>query len=252
MIFDADTHMSPYKNFPEAPSAQELDERLASAGVDKAICWLLPQGVDNVSESNRYIFDSCRRLPRFVPFGWANIREGLEKALRDTVTCLDEYGFRGVKLNGSQNDYPIDCPEAMQVCEEIAGRGGVIAFHIGYDAPDMTSPFRAAVVAKAFPETTILMIHMGGSSPCDRNNAQSVIDVARLCPNMLLVGSSIGIGDVRMAIEAIGPDRVLFGSDVPFADPTSCIADYRSMLANMSVETQEKVMFGNAHRMLCS
>lgn len=251
MIFDADTHMSPYKNFPEAPSAQELDAILENAHVDKAVCWLLPQGVDDVSESNRYIYQNCKNLPRFVPFGWANVMEGEEKAVRDAITCLDEYGFRGVKINGAQNYYPIDCLPAMHVCEEIAKRKGIIAFHIGYDEPLMTSPFRAATVANAFPETPVLMIHMGGASPCEKNNARTVIDVAKLCPNMLLIGSAIGTADVRTAIDELGPQRVMFGSDAPFNDPAKCIADYQEMLAGYPEDTRRQVLYQTAYDTFC-
>ncbi len=251
MFFDADTHMSPYKNFPEAPSARELDERLAGAHVDKAVCWLLPQGVDDVSESNRYIYDECKTLPRFVPFGWANVMEGEDKAIRDAVTCLDEYGFCGVKINGAQNYYPIDCLGAMHVCEEIAKRNGIIAFHIGFDEPLMTSPFRAATVADAFPDTPIIMIHMGGASPCETNNARKVIDVAKLCPNMRLIGSAIGTKDVKMAIDELGAGRVMFGSDAPFYDPAKCIEAYEQMLEGYPPDVREQVFYKTAFETFC-
>ena len=249
MIFDADTHISPYKNFPEATSAEMLDERLAQAGIDRALTWLLPQEVDDVSESNRYIYDSSRKYDRFIPFGWANVMEGEDKAVQDAIICLEEYGFAGVKLNGAQNYYPIDGLPAMHVCEEIARRDGIIAFHIGYDEPIMTSPFRAATVANAFPETTVLMVHMGGASPCERNNAGDVIGVAKLCPNMMLIGSAIGTEDVRRAILELGSDRVMFGSDTPFRNPADCVHAYEEMLADFDPADRESVLFGNALRL---
>ena len=251
MIFDADTHMSPYRNFPDAISAPELNDRLAAAGVDKAVCWLLPQGVDDVSESNRYIYDNCKQMPRFVPFGWANVMEGEDKAVRDAITCLDEYGFRGVKINGAQNYYPIDSLAAMHVCEEIAKRKGVIAFHIGFDEPLMTSPFRAATVASAFPETPILMIHMGGASATEENASRTVIDVAKLCPNMYLIGSAIQAECVKTALDELGAHRVMFGSDVPFRDPLACIRDYDEMLQGADAQTRKQVMYQTAYDLFC-
>lgn len=250
MIFDTDTHMSPYRNFPKAISASELDDRLAEANVDKALCWLLPQDVDDVSESNQYIYESCKTRSRFVPFGWANIMEGEEKALRDTAVCMDEYGFRGVKLNGAQNYYPIDSLPAMHVCEQIAKRNGIIAFHIGYDEPLMTSPFRAATVAQAFPQTPIIMVHMGGASSSSENASRRVIDVAKLCPNMYLTGSAIETCCVQLAIEELGAHRVMYGSDVPFGDPVTCIQNYREMLKSFPSRTTEQVMYETAKNLL--
>lgn len=168
-----------------------------------------------MSESNRYVYEQSRLYPRFVPFGWANVMEGEEKAIADAKKCLEEFGFVGVKFNGAQNGYPIDSLSALRVCEQIAKRNGIIAFHIGFDEPNLTSPFRAAVVAREFPETPIVMVHMGGASKTRENASRAVIDVAKLCPNMMLVGSAIEAECVKTAIDELGPERVMFGNDAP-------------------------------------
>lgn len=247
MIFDSDTHMSPYKNFDGAINAEELNDILAESNVSKAVVWLLPQDVDDVSESNRYIYDNAKKYSRFaVPFGWSNIREGEEKAIKDARICLEEYGFRGVKLNGAQNHYPIDCPPAMRVCEVIARNKGIIAFHIGSDEPDLTSARRAGNVAKAFPETTILMIHMGGTVEPD--HSREVIEAAKIHSNMMLIGSAIDVSRVKTAIDELGPERVMYGSDIPFRDPKACAAMYEKMLEPYSREVRDLVMYENAKR----
>lgn len=246
MIFDADTHLSPYRNFELSIDAAEWSDIIDRAGIDKALAWLLPQKVNDVAESNRYLYESAKRYPKMVPFGWANIGEGKEKALRDAIICLEEYGFSGVKLNGAQNSYFIDSLEAMEVCEAIAKRGGIIAFHIGADAPDHTSPWRAAASAKAFPKTPILMIHMGGALEPDVS--ETVIEAAREHSNMMLVGSAIGVDKVKNAIDALGASRVMFGSDTPFFDAIDHLSNYHSMLKPYSEEDARLVLGGNAQR----
>lgn len=248
MIFDADTHMSPYKYTDNSVSAEQARDVLQRAGVDKAVCWLMPQMVDDVSESNRYIYDRCRSIPMYVPFGWANVREGEDKAVRDAVTCLEEYGFCGVKINGAQNEYPIDSLPALHVCEEIAKRNGIIAFHIGTDSPNFTNPYRAGLAANLFPETTIVMIHMGGASKTDHNVSRHVINVAKTCPNMVLIGSAIGAKDVKIAIDELGSDRVMFGSDFPYGNIDASLADYRQMLGGYDASAAENVMYNTARR----
>ena len=252
MIFDADTHMSPYRKVDISISAEELRDHLQSVGIEKAVCWLMPQEVDDVSESNRYIYEKCKQIPMFVPFGWSNVREGIDKALSDAITCLDEYGFKGVKLNGAQNEYFIDSPEALRVCEQIAKRGKMIAFHIGTDYPNHTNPHRAAVVANEFPETPIVMIHMGGASTTEENVSRRVIDVAKSCPNMVLIGSAIKAKDVKVAIDELGSERVMFGSDMPFGDPAACIADYKQMLAEYDQTVVDNVLYKTAERVFLS
>lgn len=248
MIFDADTHMSPYRNVDISISAEESRDLLQAAGVERAVCWLMPQGVGDVSESNHYIYEKCKSIPMFVPFGWSNINEGEEKAIKDAIICLEEYDFIGVKLNGAQNEYPIDSLPALHVCEEIAKRNGIIAFHIGTDSPNFTNPYRAGTIANLFPETTIVMIHMGGASTTSENVSRHVINVAKSCPNMVLIGSAIKAVDVKRAIDELGCDRVMFGSDQPFGDVKDCIADYKKMLQEYDADAAEKVMYSNAAR----
>lgn len=246
MIFDCDTHMSPYRRFDGAIDAVGLDDLLAKNGIDRALVWLMPQEVDDVSESNRYIFESAKKYRRFLPFGWANVREGVNKAISDAEICLLDYGFKGVKLNGAQNDYKIDSPEAMKVCEVIAKNSGIIAFHIGVDFPDNTSAARASNVAKAFPDTTILMVHMGGAGEPDM--AGSVIDAAKIHRNMMLVGSNINITRVKEAIDVLGAGRVMFGSDSPFQNTADSISSYEDMLSDYDDDVKDTVMYKNAAR----
>ena len=246
MIFDCDSHLSPYRNHAKAIDAAGLNNLFEEAGVERALIWLMPQGVDDVRESNRYVHQSARRYPRFLPFGWTNVAEGLGKAKDEVKRCLLEYGFPGVKLNGAQNEYAIDCREAMLVCETIARYDGMIAFHIGADSPDFTSAYRAANVARAFPETTILMVHMGGAAEPDR--AHEVIEVAKVHPKMMLIGSAIAAQRVKQAIDILGSERVLYGSDSPFHSLDTALADYASMLNEYSEIQRDMVMYENAAR----
>lgn len=247
MIFDADTHMSPYNNFDRSIDVRQWAELIDKAGVDKALCWLLPQGVDDVSESNRYLYKNSKKYAKMLPFGWANVREGLDKAIFDTRQCIEEFGFAGVKLNGAQNAYNIDGPEAMKVAEQIAKLNGIIAFHIGVDQPDFTNPRRAAYVAKAFPEMPVLMVHMGGAGSPDCSDL--VIEVAKENPNMTLIGSAIDSSKVENAIKELGSNRVMFGSDIPFADLNQCISNYHNMLSAFDEKTAQDVLWNNAVRL---
>lgn len=246
MIFDADTHMSPYKNFDKSIDVSRWAGLIDEAGVDKALCWLLPQGVEDVSESNQYLYKNSKNYYKMLPFGWANVHEGLDKAIFDARQCIEEFGFAGVKLNGAQNCYNIDGLEAMKVAEQIAKLNGILAYHIGVDEPDFTNPRRAANVAKAFPEMPILMIHMGGAGSPDCSDL--VIEVAKENPNMTLVGSAIDASKVGNAIRALGSHRVMFGSDIPFVNLNQCISNYSRMLTAFDEKTTQEVFWNNAAR----
>ena len=129
----------------------------------------------------------------------------------------------------------------------IAGLGGILGFHIGADYPEYTSPLRAENVAKRFPGMPVLMIHMGGAGTPDVS--ESVIEAAGRNPNMYLIGSAISVDKVKQAIDVLGADRVMFGSDTPFADPSEVLLRYEEMLASYSEEVKQKVMGLNAKRL---
>ena len=250
-IVDADTHVSPVELPGGSITVDELLRRMDRAGVDKALTWLHPPYLRHLDEANAYIHQSAREHPeRILPFGWVDPNLGIDKA-KDTVRrCLDEYGFHGIKLNGSQNQFFIDDPQlSLPVVEEIAKTGKMAAFHVGVDAFERTHPFRLAKVAKAFPELKIFMVHMGGVGFHDMS--QAAIEFAAECPNLYLIGSEVRTPAILRAIERLGADRVCFGSDAPFEPMHVEVAKYRALLTGeIPPEEIDNVLGGNVMRLL--
>ena len=160
------------------------------------------------------------------------------------------YGFYGVKLNGAHNNFYIDDPNlSMPVIEEIAKTVKLLAFHVGADDYERTHPFRVGKIAKLFPETQILMVHMGGVAYADVSNA--AIEIAQEHPNLTLIGSAVRATRILRAIRALGASRVCFGSDTPFAMMRVEVAKYNALLdGEVSEEDRHKVMAGNMIRLL--
>ena len=249
MIVDADVHISPEKEESHI-SAEEALRRMDRCGVERALCWLQPPYMREIDEANEYVFQATRRWPeRIIGFGWANPRLGLDRA-RDTVKkCVEEYGFAGVKLNGAQDDYVIDDPElAIPVVEAVAATGKVLAFHVGADAFENTHPFRVGRIATAFPDTRILMVHMGGVGWA--NLTRSAVEVASEHPNVFLIGSAVRSYPILYAIETLGPERLSFGSDTPFEPMHVEVARYKALLSYLPQSAQEQVMGRNILRIL--
>lgn len=251
-IIDADTHISPTKERGGSMSVEELIRRMDYAGVDRALTWIQPPYLRQIGRANEYLYESVRKYPdRITGFGWADPRLGVEQAKKMARTCVEEYGFCGVKLNGAQNEYYIDDPElALPVIEEIASMRKVLAFHVGADAYEFTHPFRVAKIARKYPGMTILMVHMGGAAFADLSDAS--IEVAEHCPNVHLIGSAVKDVSVLKAIRKLGAGRVSFGSDSPFALMHAAIAMYEAILdgENLSEEEKQLIMGGNIKRIL--
>ena len=247
LIIDADTHISPTGGDFALAAHMERTER---SGVDKTLTWLKPdyEGT-GIEGHNEYVYQAMRKYPdQLLGFGWTDPTVGVEHAKDMVKRCVYGYGMHGVKMNGAQNDYYIDDPElALPVAAEIAKTGKALAFHIAPDAYEGVHPFRAAKVAKMFPEMPILMVHMGGT---DRGMNGAVIEMALECPNMVLVGSATTYKAVMQAIEALGADRVCFGSDGPFQWPHVIRATYEAALDGVvTPEEKDLVMGGNIARL---
>jgi len=249
MIVDADTHISPGGG---KFALESHLENMEQAGTDQTLCWLSPHhysGASGVEEGNRYVYEAAKDYPdRILGFGWADPTFGLDQAKRHATQCVEEFGLYGVKMNGAQNNFYIDDPDiGMPLAEHIAGLGRMIAFHIGPDAYEQTHPMRALRIAERFPETTILMVHMGMN---DIEMVSSTIHAARACANMYLVGSATNYMAILRAIRELGADRVLFGSDSPFGNTKVIRATYETALEDeVSREDFGLVMSGNARRL---
>lgn len=241
MIIDADTHISPIRG-DNRITAEKLVFIMDEAGVDKAVTWLQPEC--NVSESNKYIYESKKRYPdRILGFGWANPKEGVQVAIENVKRCVHDYGFFGVKLNGAQNNFYIDDEElAFPVIEEIAKTGKIIAFHVGADFPDRTHPKRVAKIADKYPENKILMVHMGGAGTPDLSD--EAIKVAKKYPNIYLIGSNISSEPILKAVHTLGANRVCFGSDTPFLFMANEVKRYNVLLNGEVKDAEKKMIMG--------
>jgi predicted TIM-barrel fold metal-dependent hydrolase len=249
MIIDADCHISSHKFDALAITADELVRHMDRAGVDKALVWLKPPYNKDIEPENHAVYEAtCRHPNRLIGFGWANPRLGVE-VTRDTIKrCFEEYGFYGLKFNGAQDDYVIDDPAVMALIETAAAYGKPLAFHIGADAYENTHPMRLGRIAACFPEITFFLIHIGGAGipPLDR----AAVEVAAEHANIMFIGSSIGERAILRALHALGPDRLCFGSDMPFGLMHVQLAMYRALLRDHNTADQQKVLGENLARVL--
>lgn len=250
MIIDADTHISPTDQ-GNTIRVERLIEEMDRSGVDKALCWLQPPYMRNLDESLQYIYESKQKFPnRLLPFGWVDPHFGIKKSIETVHRCIEEYGFYGVKLNGAQNEYYIDNEEmVLPIIDEIVKLGSRLAFHIGADAYEFTHPYNLEKIAKKYPETTILVAHMGGAGIPDLS--RPCIEVAKRNSNIILIGSNIGWNSVVKGIREVGAERVCFGSDTPFSNMHADLAAYQSFLGDLFTrEEAELVLGGNIQRIL--
>ena len=174
---------------------------------------------------------------------WANPRE---TDIATTVAgLLDEKGsrFRGVKLHPLLDGYHPDDPAVHPIIEVLIERGLPALIHCGH--PIFTLPWSIEELIRRYPEARIILGHMGHGNIIYINAA---IDVAERNPNVYLETSGMPMhSKIREAVERVGPDRVLYGSDTPFHHPSVELAKVR--VSGLSADQASGVLGENGRRL---
>ena len=194
--------------------------------------------VDNEA-GNRHVLDLCRRRPeRFAglavanPWYGARAVRGLEAAFAAGLVGLFlDPPRQGFRLTEAQVD-PL-----IEVCRRY--RRPVYA-HVG--TPVCAMPFQLAELARRFPDVTFIMGHQGWPDFCGYDD----VPAARQAANVLLETSCAFSGSVQAAFDALGPQRLLFGSGYPRSDLGVELAKLRRL--GLAPEHERMVLGGNALR----
>lgn len=259
MIVDAHVHV-----WPDAIAARALgtpapgirrfgdgtvasaSETMRRAGVDRSVCLAVADTPERMEAANGFVGSLDRE--RFVGFG--TVHAG--RTPDENVASLRANGLRGVKVHPLFQGYPLDDPRLWDVFAALEGEF-VCLFHVGPETEGgenvLATPRMLADIARAFPRLTIVAAHLGGYHVHDEA-LEHVIGL----PGVYLDTSwppsiaSLDPKTVRAAIERHGPDRVLFATDWPMADPAAEIAAIESL--GLSPSDTEAILGGTLARLL--
>lgn len=128
--------------------------------------------------------------------------------LREYLCCPH---FVGAKLHPKHCGFMADAPQAWPLLEYLTQQKKPLLVHTWFD--EMCEAMGHA--AQAFPELLLIMGHMGGDT------WETALRVAAERPNLYLELCS-GLsprGKLEKAVQIVGAERILFGSDVTLLDP---------------------------------
>src|SRR5262249_30228244 len=105
--------------------------------------------------------------------------------------------------------------------------------------PGESTPMDLAVLARRHPSATLIMAHAGGDWEvglrCARHLDNVYFDIS---------GGEANSGWIECAVDLVGADRILFGSDLPIRTLSSQLA--KVLGARISDEAKEKIVYQNA------
>ena len=242
MIVDAHTHVGESKFIGHWLTAEMVLRVMDEAGVDKAV--LLPAlSVGRPLPADKVAEEVKKAPDRLVGFAAVNPKES------DAVTKLEEavvkYGAKGLKIHPTFQALPADDEIWVYPLMEKARELKIpVMFHSG-ESPYAT-PWQIGLVAMDFPEVTVIMAHMGAISLCYTDAA---IKMAKRASNLVLETTGVVYDDpIAKACEAIGSDRVVFGSDAPINNPIHEIK--KIQVAKITEEDKRKILGESIARIL--
>jgi predicted TIM-barrel fold metal-dependent hydrolase len=232
MIVDPHMHVGDFPLF---------DVSLDEAGlVDLFAEWRYDAGIV-FHPDNALARDVVEHVPNAWALYWANPRvEGCAEEARE---YLGHPKFLGVKMHPLLDSYHPNDPIVHPVARLLVELDMPALIHSGH--PIFTLPWSIEELIVEFAELKVVLGHMGHGNIVYINAA---IDIAARRPNVWLETSGMPMHTkIRTAVERVGEDKVMYGSDAPFHDPG---VEIRKVVASgLGGEERRRVLGLNARRL---
>ena len=196
----------------------------------------------NYRRGNEAVADAVRRHPgRFM--GYAVINPSFPDDIECEISrCLDDLGLFAVKLHPTYHGTPPDAPAYHRVYTMMQVRRGVILSHTFGD------PGTLERLAAGYPDITFIEAHTAATYIPRVAESYAVVMAARSNIYLDMCLSRVYYGDLEQWVDAVGANRLLFGTDVPFNDNAHQIG--RVTHAAISEADKRAILGGNMMRIV--
>ncbi len=236
IIIDSHTHWGPSLTMGINITTGELLRQQKESGVTHVVLVPFPSTAIESNDINLRLLDETERVAHFVPYHY--IREDFEGEDFDPIPH-SYYGgkwhwMRGVQDAASNYDVLSD-PRLLPLVEKLKETGKPVIF-------EEELAFTERFVEMA-PGLRLIIPHTGllGGNPLDflktfKDNASIYFDTALSSRDVMLE-----------YVRKVGPERILFGSDVPFGTMKSELSKVLSL--PLSHADKELLLFRNFVRL---
>lgn len=234
-----------------ANTLENVGKNLDEGGVDY-ICMFPVMPCDSFDE----IYAASLIDPRIIPFASADFRLPVDEMVEDLKRQINT-GARGLKIHPvlqmiNLRDPKVDA--AVQVCGEaglpIISHCGENSYYIERELERNTPEFGNVKymieLANKYPQYNIVGAHAGGLTG---GEMEVLAEGTKGLPNFYVDTTFRCAEDIRKIIEYFGEDRVLYGTDNPWASEKGSIAEVVEACGG-SAELEDKVLYANAARLL--
>lgn len=212
---------------------EEVKESMREAGVDLAVVFPFPSTALSRPSTIDWVAEVALADGSLVPFYY--VLDDLEPPRDPRFRGVKWHWVRGV--SDWRSNYEVLRDSRL---DEFAGAVSRLRIPVIFEEElEFTEEF-----VERYPEVVLVIPHVGmlGGRPSD------FIRRFKECENVHFDTSLAPPSVVAEALEAVGPGRVLFGSDVPFGHMYSELRKVRGL--GLSEANEEAVLGGNAIRLL--
>jgi predicted TIM-barrel fold metal-dependent hydrolase len=237
-------------------SLKELLQSMDREGVDGSLVCGFPWSDPGLCrEGNDYLLHCAQRTPhRIIPFATVSLGS-LRRAEKELERCLS----RGAKGIGELAFYrggitPRDVLRLSSWAQTLADTGVPLLLHVnepvGHDYPGKSLKTLQPIYQflQRVPDVNVILAHWGGGFFF----YELMPEVARVSRNVHYdTAASPFLYRPQVystAVQIIGPDRILWGSDFPLLSPSRYFRELAG--AGLSSRVRAKIQGGNAKRLL--
>lgn len=226
-------------------SIASLKEEMAKDGVDISVVHSIATNPRQQRNVNDFAI-TVDRDPSLVAFG--SVHPDAPDALEE-LERLHDAGLKGIKLHPEYQGFFADDEKMKPVYRKISELGMITLFHAGEDY-GFSPPYRCTpdAMKKALKwfDTPVVAAHWGGMG-C----GPQVIE--QLCGENIYFDLSFGYSHMpkyiaQAIIDRHGPDRLLFGSDMPWHRPVWELRLLKTL--DIAEGDLQKILHGNAEKLL--
>ena len=244
----------------------ELAASMQRAGIDCSV--VLPvataaRQVEKLNDASARLNGTTRNGVQILSFGCMHPDfEGYQEELARVVGL----GLKGIKIHPVYQGADIDDIRFLRIISRAAELGLIVLTHagldVGYPGEVRCSPNMCRHVVDEIGDFAFILAHMGGWKNWEEV-PEYLADTSVYLDTAFSTGQMTPSGDhywseedlnmlgqeefVRM-VRAFGADRILFGTDNPWADQAAGLAYIRDL--PLTAQEKEKILGGNAHKLL--
>ncbi len=218
---------------------QAYASHLADHGVVAGVCSSATGIFYDLRQGNDEVASMLTQIPQVSGYVVVDPRYP-DDSQRELERLAQNDRFVGVKIHAAHSATNTNSREMRELFERIAPyRKPVLIHNLGADWPEAL-----VELAGEHPDLPIIAAHAGyGDAPHPTHDAAIRLAPA---PNILIEFCStyLAVGAIQRGLDAVGPARLLFGSDFPLISLPYMLTCYAEV--GLDAETAEQVYWKNA------